>query len=239
MGGFGGFAGGFGGSMGSMGGLSSAGLGSGMQLLPAASLITPGQAPSQPNLNPQPLSVNTPAADLLPTSAVTPRTGTVKPESVGTYAVQTIPGVRIVGEVESGKKCQCQSDPCRCRISPTEQIEAALDRVKSEIVVQAQKVQQENRWIRTVKKIIKHYNEKIKRVSSHVDKVKGDIKKLFSKKKHYEDLLLQYQLDQENLAKLAKEKEYKKNKEEAKRAAKFEAQCAKLRQPGACSQKFL
>jgi len=206
-----------------------------MQLLPAASLITPGQAAMQANLNPQPLSVTTPAADLLPTSAITPRTGPVGPDNIGTFAVQTVPGVRIVGEDESGKGCQCQSDPCRCRVSPTEQIEVALDRVKGEIVVQAQKVQSENRWMRTVKKIIKHYEDKIKRVSTHVDKVKGDIKKLFGKKKHYEDLLLQFQLDQENLKKVAQKKEWEKNKEEEKKSAKFDAQCDKLRNPNGCS----
>jgi len=225
-----GFGGGFG-----MGGFGGSSVG-GMQLLPAASLITPGQAPFQQDLQPSPLSVTTPSADLLPSSSITPRTAPISPDSVGTYAVQTVAGVRIVGEEETGKGCQCQSNPCRCRISPTEQIEAALDRVKSEIVVQAQKVQQENRWMRTVKKIIKHYEEKIKRVSTHVDKMKGDIKKLFGKKKHYEDLLLQYHLDQENLKKVAQEKEWKKNKEEEKRGAKFEAQCNKLRNPNGCSQ---
>lgn len=204
-----------------------------MQLMPAAPLISPMASMSRLDLHPEPLSVTTPAADLLPAAAVTPHTGEVKNDPVGTFAVQTVPGVRIVGETE--QQCKCRGDPaCHCRLSATDQIEAALDRVKTKIVEDAQKVQQENRWMKSVKKIIKHYKKKISRVTKHVGDLKTDIKQLFAKKKHYEDLLLQHQLDEHKFLKVQREKDWKKQKDAAKKAEKFEKNCEQQRKPRHC-----
>jgi len=206
------------------------------QLSTAADLIAPqspfgGMGGGPLNLQPAPLSVTTPAADLLPTAQVTPVTGSVTNEQIGTYSVQTVPGVRIVGEDKNPNGCQCDGDPCKCQFSMTDQIEAALDRIKTAIVEDAQKVQQENRWVRSVKKIIKHYEDKIDRVNTHVGQVKDEIKRLFAKKKHYEDLLLQHQLDEEHFRKAMKERKWEKDKLDQKKEEKYDKDCAKRREP--------
>ena len=94
-----------------------------------------------------------------------------------------------------------------------DQIERTLDAIKSQIVIEASKVQQENRWVKAVKDVVKHYNTKIQRVEGHTGKIKDLIRKLFAKKKRYEDMLLQHQLDEEKFKKKASQKEWKELKD--------------------------
>lgn len=79
---------------------------------PAADLINVrnAQVGAQTNTQPAPLSVTTPAADLLPTAAINPITSSIRPDNIGTFAMQTVPGVRIV--TEDGTDCGCDSEPC-------------------------------------------------------------------------------------------------------------------------------
>jgi len=182
---------------------------------PAADLINVQNANvgAQTNTAPAPLSVTTPAADLLPSASINPITSSVRPDSLGTYAMQTVPGVRIVAE--DGTDCGCDSEPCAnpCSTSVVDQIERTLDGIKSQIVIESSKVQQENRWVRAVKDVIKHYTQKLQRVESHSGKMKENIKKLFSKKKRYEDMLLQHQLDEEKFKQKMQKKEWKELKD--------------------------
>jgi len=175
----------------------------GMILTPAADLMG-GQ-----NLQPQPLSVTTPAADLLPTSSITALTSALRNDPLGTFSMQTVPGVRIISENEADGNCGCPN-ACNnpCKRNAADQIEQALDGVKSEIVTLAQKVQQETKWVKTVQDVMKHYTEKITRVQGHTSQMKNRIKRLFSKKKHFEDLQLQHQIDQEKFKKAAQKEKW-------------------------------
>lgn len=77
----------------------------------------------------------------------------------------------------------------------SDEIEDRLDMVKTKIVQDAQKVQQNTQWIKEVEKIIQHYNQKIKAVNTDTSRVRDEIRKLFNEKKRFEDLLLQQKLD--------------------------------------------
>lgn len=189
----------------------------GLTITPAANLMSAPQASpfdtTNANLKPVPLSVTTPAADLSPQATEQASTAAWdKQEQIGTFSMQSIPGVRIVSEEGEDTNCGCDrpGEPCDkpCKGSAVDQLEAAVDSTKTKIVQVAQKIQQENRWVKAVKEIIKHYHQKIKRVDTHLSNLKGEVKQLFSKKKHYEDLLLQQQLDEEKFKNMAQKQQW-------------------------------
>ena len=159
---------------------------------------SPGQlalAGSRPGI-PSNVAVST-AQALQP--AASPRTDIGNP-AAGTFAVQAVPGVRILnpdgtepcGCPESGGPCD---NPCAPTRTVSDEIEDKLDLVKTKIVQDAQKVQQNTQWIKEVEKIVQHYNQKIKAVNEDTGRVREEIRKLFTEKKRFEDLLLQQKLD--------------------------------------------
>lgn len=168
--------------------------------VPGATLTPPLSAMYPPN--PVPLRVEVNAASI--TQPVTANVGWEGDRRVGVYSLDTSPNVRIIGE----DTCGCPAgvdpcnDPCNKPDTPREQIENKLDEIKSQIVEDAEKIKDQNLWIKQVKTIIKHYNEKIASVSKDNGGLQAEVKRLFGLKKHYEDLLLQYELDQEHFKKV-------------------------------------
>jgi len=168
--------------------------------LPGAALVQPSTLAY--NSNPQPLRVETDAASI--TMPVTPNVGWEGDRRVGIYSMETSPSVRIVGE----DACGCPAgvdpcnDPCNKAETPREKIENKLDEIKSQIVENAEKIKDQNLWIKQVKHIIQHYNTKINGVKKDNNGLQASVKRLFALKKHYEDLLLQFELDQDHFKKV-------------------------------------
>lgn len=154
--------------------------------------------------------VVTPAAQLgAPVQAITgPQQGGNVP--MYTMGLQTKAGAKIVGvDDKCGCPGQAPSNPCDNPCKPTrtvaDEIESRLTDVKNEIVNRAQKLQADNVWVKQVKDVIQHYNAKIQAVGQSNTQLKGDIKRLFAKKKHYEDLLMQYSLDRDHFNRVVKQ----------------------------------
>jgi len=181
--------------------------------LPSSTMVqeyartVPGVALQQPmNVqypsNPQPMPVEVEGATI--TQPVNANVGWEGDRRVGVYSLETSPNVRIIGE----DACGCPAgvdpcnDPCAKEESPRDKIENKLDQIKSQIVEDAEKVKDQNLWIKQVKEVIKHYERKIKAVNKDTSGVQAEIKRLFGLKKHYEDLLLQYELDRSHFKKV-------------------------------------
>lgn len=180
---------------------ASALAGAGIKTFPAAGPCGDGATPCAAT-PPAAASVITPAANLAqPVDAITGGSENgPAPAPIVTMGLQTVAGAKIVGVDD---KCGCGGaskcdDPCKPVRTVADEIESRLTDVKNEIVNRAQKLQADNVWVKQVRGLIQHYDAKIRAVDSSNTSLKNDIKKLFAKKKHYEDLLLQYSLDKDH-----------------------------------------
>jgi len=71
----------------------------------------------------------------------------------------------------------------------------ALDAVKEDILSTNKQITDERKWVIAVAKIIASYNDKMKRVESHIVALRKEMKALYRKKKQIENLKLQKALE--------------------------------------------
>lgn len=95
-----------------------------------------------------------------------------------------------------------------------DQIESHLDSLKTQIVKEAQAVQDQNQWVSRVAEIVRHYTQKIHAVEQDTVHRKDVIRKLFAKKKKYEALLNKARLDKSVLHRVMAAHRAGQNKDE-------------------------
>lgn len=191
--------------------------GAGLATFPAtAATACGGASPCQ-----QQMPVTTPAANLgQATDALTggygTATGSFPYPAVG---VQSVPGAKIVGVDDQACGCKTEpqgtpcANPCKPVRTPADEIESRLTDVKNDIVNRAQKLQADSVWVKQVKELIQHYTAKIAAVNGANTALKSDIKRLFAKKKKYEDLLMQYSIDRDHFNRQVEQQAVEQKKE--------------------------
>jgi len=73
-------------------------------------------------------------------------------------------------------------------------LKQALEAVKEDIVSNSKQISDERRWVAAVRKIVLSYEDKMKRVNTHIYLLRKEQKKLFDKKKQIDNLRLQRKL---------------------------------------------
>jgi len=74
---------------------------------------------------------------------------------------------------------------------PKDKLDLALDAVSEDIITKSKQISEENKWINDVKTILQTYNTKVQRVDGNINKLRHQVKELYSKKKLIENLKLQ------------------------------------------------
>jgi len=76
-----------------------------------------------------------------------------------------------------------------------QELAEALQTVKDQIVVKANEIKAEKKWVREVTKIIEAYVKKTRRVNANIRQLQKDVKTLFRKKKQIENMIVQRKLE--------------------------------------------
>jgi len=97
-------------------------------------------------------------------------------------AVPTIPGAVAVV-------------PGAAPLSEDEKLDAALNALGEDIIAKSKQIKNEETWVGEVKKIIKLYTQKLKRVVANVKTLREEVRKLYIKKRQIQNLKIQRALE--------------------------------------------
>lgn len=80
-------------------------------------------------------------------------------------------------------------------LSEDEKLDAALNALGEDIIAKSKQIKNEETWVEEVKKIIKLYTKKLKRVVANVKVLREDVRKLYIKKRQIQNLKIQRALE--------------------------------------------
>jgi chromosome segregation ATPase len=84
--------------------------------------------------------------------------------------------------------------PTRAKDRKPDKLEIALQAVKEEIMVRARELHNEKDWVKRVEGLVSEYNQKLKKVTSNIDKLRLQTKELLKKKKQIQNAQIQAKL---------------------------------------------
>jgi chromosome segregation ATPase len=76
-----------------------------------------------------------------------------------------------------------------------DQLDAALDQIKSDVIAKARDLREENDWVNEITKIMDAYKTKTDRVKADIAKQTLELKELLKKRRQIENLKLQNELE--------------------------------------------
>jgi|EP00933_Yihiella_yeosuensis_P082353 hypothetical protein len=85
--------------------------------------------------------------------------------------------------------------PGAAPLSEDEKLDAALNALGEDIIAKSKQIKNEETWVGEVKKIIKLYTQKLKRVVSNVKTLRQEVRKLYIKKRQIQNLKIQRALE--------------------------------------------
>lgn len=108
-------------------------------------------------------------------------------------ALPTLPQFRayqtVTNEIEGSEGTQSTSG------TQDEQLDAALDQIKSDVIAKARDLREENDWVNEITKIMDAYKTKTDRVKTDIAKQTNELKELLKKRRQIENLKLQNELE--------------------------------------------
>ncbi len=111
----------------------------------------------------------------------------VEAEAASAVLVQTAPGVAVPGAPAGAAPA--------APLSEDEKLDAALNALGEDIIAKSKQIKNEETWVEEVKKIIKLYTKKLKRVVVNVKTLREDVRKLYIKKRQIQNLKIQRALE--------------------------------------------
>lgn len=84
--------------------------------------------------------------------------------------------------------------PSHTKDRKPDKLEIALQAVKEEIMVRARELHNEKDWVKRVEGLVSEYNQKLKKVTSNIDKLRLQTKELLKKKKQIQNAQIQAKL---------------------------------------------
>lgn len=84
--------------------------------------------------------------------------------------------------------------PTRAKDRKPDKLEVALQAVKEEIMVRARELHNEKDWVKRVESLVSEYQQKLKKVSANIDKLRLQTKELLKKKKQIQNAQVQAKL---------------------------------------------
>jgi len=85
--------------------------------------------------------------------------------------------------------------PTAAPLSEDEKLDAALNALGEDIIAKSKQIKNEETWVEEVKKIIKLYTKKLKRVVVNVKTLREEVRKLYIKKRQIQNLKIQRALE--------------------------------------------
>jgi chromosome segregation ATPase len=80
-------------------------------------------------------------------------------------------------------------------LNEDEKLDAALQALGEDIIAKSKQIKNEETWVGEVKKIIKLYSQKLKRVVGNVKTLREEVRKLYIKKRQIQNLKIQRALE--------------------------------------------
>ena len=85
--------------------------------------------------------------------------------------------------------------PSNAPLNEDEKLDAALQALGEDIIAKSKQIKNEETWVGEVKKIIKLYGSKLKRVVTNVKTLREEVRKLYIKKRQIQNLKIQRALE--------------------------------------------